>query len=130
MKHARPVVAALVLALATGIPLLLVPEPWARGAAAVLLAAIAGIYVGFAFAGESLAAKALESAQALACCAIAVAGLVGAWGWLAGGLFAHAGWDCAHHRSSALARPPRWYVPFCAAYDVVLGIFVLVRYLG
>lgn len=130
MKRALPLVAALVLAVGSGIPLLLVPEPWARGAAAVLLAAIGGIYVGFAFAGESLEAKAIESAQAVACCAIALAGLVGAWAWRAAGLFAHAGWDYAHHRSGALARPPPWYIPFCATYDVVLAVFVLARYLG
>lgn len=86
MKRALPLVAALVLAVASGIPLLLAPEPWARGAAAVLLAAIAGIYVGFAFMGESFQAKAIESVQALVCCVIALAGLVGAWGWLAAGL--------------------------------------------
>ena len=41
--------------------------------------------------------------------------------WLPAGYVAHAFWDLAHHRSRLDVRMPRWYVPFCAAVDLVAG---------
>ena len=88
---------------------------------ALMVAAIAFIYVGFALADGRRGVVVLESAVALAFFWIATAALK-IWPPLAGlGLVLHGLWDVLHHPRAVSTRLPRWYPPFCAVYDWVLA---------
>jgi hypothetical protein len=88
---------------------------------ALMVAAIAFIYVGFALADGRRGVVLLESAVALAFFWIATAALL-KWPPLAGlGLVLHGLWDVAHHLRGVSTRLPGWYPPFCAVYDWVLA---------
>lgn len=101
--------------LATG----LVPSPLAFHA--LLLAAIAWIYVGFALQDGRGSAMVVESLVAFAFFVTALFGLVHAPYVIAAGFVAHALWDVLHHDSVAGIGTslPAWYPRFCAVYDVV-----------
>lgn len=96
-------------------------------AAAILLAMIASIYVGFAIIDGRSSAIAIEATGALAFALAALGGvLVTPW-FLVAALAGHALWDMLHHRPGRLAATPGWYVPYCAVYDLIaaLGLAVL-----
>lgn len=89
-----------------------------RQLAAVTLALIAGIYVGFAV--QDGRARIITT-EALVAAGFATSAFVGLWvtAWAIPTAFAlHGIWDVAHHRH-VTTRMPRWYVPFCAVYDWV-----------
>jgi hypothetical protein len=88
---------------------------------ALMVAAIAFIYVGFALADGRPGIVALESAVALAFFWVAT-GALKAWAPLAGlGLVLHGIWDLLHHPRAITTRLPGWYPPMCAVYDWVLA---------
>lgn len=118
----HPVPVAGIIALISLPVHLVLPAQASYALAAIVLGLIAGIYIGFAVVSENQRQIVLQSIVALlfACLAVLV--------WLtnpillAVGYVAHGLWDAAHHwRISDLAFP-RWYIPFCAAYDVFAGI--------
>jgi hypothetical protein len=92
--------------------------------AGLALAAIAGIYVGFAVGDGRPGIIALESAVACAFVAVALWGLTeDAHVVLGLGIVAHGVWDLAHHRGRPIrTRTAPWYPPFCLAIDVVVGV--------
>lgn len=104
--------------------LALLPPQWARGATANLLTLIAAIYVGFALASEDQLALFRQAAGCALFLALALLGLWLSWWFLVAGLALHGGWDVLHHGERGQGVIPRWYVPFCAAYDWVLALFV------
>lgn len=89
--------------------------------AAVLVAAIGAIYVGFALQRGTMRQMIVELTVATGFIAAAMAGLwLSAW-VLPAAYAAHGLWDTLHHREhDALATIPRWYPPFCAVFD---GVF-------
>jgi uncharacterized protein DUF6010 len=96
---------------------------------AVFITFIYGVYFGFALIQGGLAEFAVETAFILVGLALAGLGLVHGAGWLAVALILHGCWDLLHHP----ARPvlgvrgiPRWYPPFCAAFDIPAGLATLV----
>ncbi len=96
--------------------------------AAVIIAMVGAIYVGFALADGRPKTIVLESFVALLFAAAGIAGiLVSPW-FIVAATAAHAGWDLLHHRHahaptpppprSALAKAPTWYIPYCIIYDL------------
>jgi hypothetical protein len=122
-----PAAAIDALLAAATIPLnLLLSQTQSEQFAAVLLAVIGAIYIGFSLQKGTRAQFATELIVATGFFAAALAGLwVTPWivpvAWAAHGI-----WDHAHHQGSRLAsRPsrlvaiPLWYLPFCAVADWV-----------
>ena len=100
---------------------LLVPHGASVTLAALVLAAVAAIYVGFALVDARRKVVVTEIAVASVFLAAAAGGV-----WLTQWLIpvayvGHAGWDVAHHRGVHTAMP-RWYIPFCAVFDVVFAV--------
>jgi uncharacterized protein DUF6010 len=110
-------------------------SPFIRDAVAyhaVWLAAIVAIYLGFAFMDGRPSIVVLEGAVATGFLVLAFLGLWQAPAFIAAGLFLHAFWDLVHQPRGITTRLPRWYPPFCAAFDFVFaGLFLgLARELG
>jgi hypothetical protein len=93
--------------------------------AALTLAFIAGVYLGFAFIDGRLSVMFTELVVALAFTGAALAAAMSWPIWIAIGLAAHGLWDWAHHQERVPTRMPRWYVPFCAIYDWVYAAGLL-----
>lgn len=106
----------------------LIPAAASHELAAVLLAMVAGIYVGFAVQDGRASALRTEGLVALA---FVAAALIGLWVtvWAVPAAYAlHGLWDLAHHRRITTAMPA-WYVPFCAVYDWIFAAGLLVAWL-
>lgn len=106
----------------------LVPATASHELAAVLLAMVAGIYVGFAVQDGRATALRTEGLVALA---FVAAALIGLWVtvWTVPAAYAlHGLWDLAHHRRITTAMPA-WYVPFCAVYDWIFVAGLIVAWL-
>lgn len=85
--------------------------------AGMVLAVIAGIYIGFALQRGSSGQILIELAGAGGFIAAALYGLW-VFAWLIPVAYVlHGVWDYAHHRQNGLVAVPRWYPPFCAVYD-------------
>ena len=124
----RPILTAMAIGAGSLLPHAFLPRQASLGFAAVLIALIAGIYFGFAVVNGSPRDQLVEFTVAGL---FAVAGLLGLLYWPL--LFpiayvAHGGWDLAHHNRArlSLVAIPRWYVPWCAAIDVIIGAGLLV----
>lgn len=88
---------------------------------ALMVAAIAFIYVGFALVDGRPGVVAVESAVALAFFWLATSALK-VWAPLAAfGLLLHGIWDVLHHPRAVTTRVPVWYPSLCAVYDWVLA---------
>ena len=106
----------------------LLPREVSRELFAVVLGALGGVYLGGALRGGSRFDVAVTAVGAAGCVALGVAGLpaVGGPWWIVGaGFLLHAVWDWAHHAMHK-GTVGRWWPPFCAIYDVVVGGFLLV----
>ncbi len=99
---------------------------------AVWLANIAAVYLGFAFVDGRPSIAVLEIAVATGFVVLAFLGFWLSPAFIAAGLFLHAFWDLVHQPRGITTRLPRWYPPFCAAFDFVFaGLFLgLARELG
>ncbi|HEY6507729.1 MAG TPA: DUF6010 family protein [Vicinamibacterales bacterium] len=110
------------------LPHAFLPREVSLAFAAVLIALIGGIYFGFAVVKGSSRDQLVEFSVAGL---FAVAGMLGLLHWpllLPIAYIAHAGWDLAHHNRArlSLVAIPRWYVPWCALIDVIIGAGLLV----
>ncbi len=95
-----------------------------------LLVLIGSVYYGFALLSKHKKAMIIEIIVASVFVAMGIFGLwISPW-VLVIGLFLHGLWDIAHHNSSSkLVKIPQWYIPFCATYDWVIGIYLILIYL-
>ncbi len=123
-----PISKAILLAAVTIAAALLVPREHVYDLLAILLAAAAGVYVGFGLADESANESRLQWAVAFFFAGLAFLGLWLSPLLLAAGWLLHAGWDWLHHVERMRTRAPGGYPVLCAVYDVVVGGFVLVYY--
>jgi len=120
---------ALVLAAVSILVHAMIPREVSRDLFAVVLGALGGVYLGGALRGGNRVDIAVTAIGALVCLILGTAGLGGP-SWITGaGFLLHAVWDWVHH---AMRRGTvgRWWPPFCAIYDVVLGGYLLVVCLG
>jgi len=127
-RFAQPMAGGMVLAGGTYATASLLPEDVQLPLHAVLLSAIAAVYVGFAIADGRARFLAIQGAGVLAFGALAVAGLALHAGFLAAGYGLHGVWDLLHHRSEVPGRQAPWYVPLCLAYDWVVAAYLLALY--
>ena len=124
----RPAMIGAVLATASLPAHLLLRPAASHQLAALLLVLVAGIYVGFALQDGRPRQVAVEALTASAFVSAAAAGL-----WLTPWVIPtayilHGGWDIAHHRRVATAMP-RWYIPFCATFDLVFAAGLIAAWL-
>jgi hypothetical protein len=122
----NPFLLAVILAILTIIPCLLLPQHLTMTLLSLLLFGIAAVYFGFAVADGRRNALLIESVVVLIYLGVAVSGLlVSAW-WLVAGYVLHGIWDLLHHNRAFGARVVRWYIPFCVLYDWLIALFLLV----
>lgn len=90
--------------------------------AALLLTLIAGVYIGFAVNDGRMSRIMTESLVAITFVMFAVWALLNAPMLLPLGYIAHAAWDFLHHTPVFNVKMPKWYVPACVVYDVIVGL--------
>lgn len=120
----HPVLTAFLVAIGSLAPHLFLDESLSIGFAALLISLIAGVYLGFAVVNGSTREQMIEFGVASLFLVAALLGLAIWPGAIAAAYLAHAGWDFAHHDRAhlSLVEIPRWYVPWCAIIDVLIGI--------
>lgn len=117
-----------VLALASLPAHLLLPPTISHQLATLVLALMAGVYLGFAVQDGRARVLVIEGLVASAFVAAALLGLwVSAWAVPAAYVL-HGFWDLAHHRHVSTAMPA-WYVPFCAVFDWVFAAGLVANWL-
>lgn len=95
----------------------------------ILLIIIGSIYFGFALLGHHLKAQLIEVLVASGFVTIGIMGLWFSPWWLIVGLYLHGFWDLLHHNQNLpIVEIPKWYIPFCATYDWVMGSYLLWLY--
>ncbi|KZL16140.1 hypothetical protein [Pseudovibrio sp. Ad26] len=94
--------------------------------AAIVLVLIAGVYIGYAFKDGRMHTILTEVVVASLFGAAALLGLNGYPMAIVGAFVAHGLWDVLHHNLID-THMPRWYIPFCAVYDVgaALGLLAI-----
>jgi hypothetical protein len=123
---AHPYWAGTLLGLATIPVFMVLPHPRDEQWAAVLLAIIAGAYIGFAANDGRHSANIIEFLVSIGFGILAIVGLALSPLLIAGGYVAHGIWDLLHHHHGPHADTPAWYIPFCVVYDVIVGAFLFV----
>lgn len=93
----------------------------------VLLGMVPAVYFGFALNDGRIGIVGSETVGALIYGGAAVAAVAASWPILLGiGYLAHALWD-AIHPHTLNTKMPWWYVPMCMGFDVIVGLYVLIR---
>lgn len=98
---------------------------WGVTVLGAALAAIAGVYVGFALVDGRTEAIALQVPVMFAFIAIAAIGIGRAPRLVAWGYILHALWDGAHHLGWVTTHALDWYPAACFVYDAMVGLFLL-----
>ena len=126
-RHWRAIAVGFALAALGGLVILGLDDSEQTVVAGAALAAIAGVYLGFAVADGRTSAIAIQAVSMLAFVLVAYIGitedskaLIGA-GWIA-----HGFWDAIHHEHHGPTEVKTWYPPFCATADFVVGIPLVV----
>ncbi|SFU98660.1 hypothetical protein SAMN04488527_1724 [Aliiroseovarius crassostreae] len=101
---------------------LVLPVDASQTLAALLLTLIAGVYIGFAVNDGRLPRILVEGSVAIGFVAFAGWALLYAPILLPLGYIFHAGWDFLHHTSIFNMKMPKWYVPACVVFDVIVGL--------
>ena len=96
--------------------------------AAVTLALIGGAYVGFGTADGRPRVFWHKLIVALLFGMAAVTGPLRHWTALCLSLLLHGVWNIANHNSRYLAKVPRWYIPRCDVYDLLLAGFLVLLF--
>jgi hypothetical protein len=122
-RHWRAILVGFAAAALGGLATLGLDETESTIFAGAALAAIAGVYLGFAVADGRRSAIAIQAFFMLAFVVVAYIGvtedskaLIGA-GWLA-----HGFWDALHHEHHGPTEVKTWYPPFCATADLAVGV--------
>lgn len=113
--------AAFILAIVTFAVIYLLPGVDATLGHFVVLLVIPGVYIGMAIAEGNRRKILIESVVAFAFVAIAVAGFRYSPIVIGIGLLLHGIWDFLHHYGWLQLKTGRFYPPFCAAYDFLVG---------
>jgi hypothetical protein len=93
---------------------------------AVLLAAIAWVYIGFAIAAGGLRSIGVQMVAGAVFLSVAYCGVI--WDsprMLGVGCLAHGLWDCMHHDGHGPTGVRVWYPPSCAVADLILAVPLL-----
>ena len=124
----RPLLTGAAVGVASLLPHFFLAPPASLALASTLISLIAGVYFGFAEMNGSGRDQIVEFAVASL---FLVAGLLGLLGWpllVPIAYLAHGAWDAAHHHRCRLplVSIPRWYVPWCAIIDLIVGAGLLI----
>ena len=124
------VVAGAILAGITLIVPILLDDSDALAFLAVLLGLIGGVYLGFALMDGRQREFWVELVGVALFVALPMIALATAEPLvLAAGYVGHALWDAIHHPRGVHTRIPGWYVPACLGFDVLVGLYIMVRFL-
>ncbi|HEU0053111.1 MAG TPA: DUF6010 family protein [Longimicrobium sp.] len=93
---------------------------------ALLLAACGGLYWGVAATTARGRTVLVEGAAGAAFVAMALLGLWWSSLWVVAGFVLHGVYDFLHHPRGIRSGVQRWYPPFCAAFDWLVAIIILV----
>ncbi len=126
MKVLGPVLVGLGLAIATIVVAQLLPTDRTLMLLAVILGASASVYAGAALAEQHADNIRLETTVFVILSVAAVLGLWFSPWFLVGGYVAHGVWDFFHHPHRIGAKAGPWFPPFCGAYDLIVGLFIVV----
>jgi hypothetical protein len=126
-----PLVTAVGLGVASCVLHAVLPRELGHEAACVVLGALGAVYLGGALHEGSEGGRGGRVSLAVAAVGAAVfvvLGVVGLRGpaWVVpAGFLLHGVWDWAHH---AMERRTvgRWWPPFCALFDVIFGVYLMV----
>ena len=130
-RHQLSVNASLVGAFLAGMTISLIlglPHSRTLVLLAILLAALATIYLGAALSAGRTPQVLMEG---LAACGFIALAMLGVWRspfFLVIGYLAHGLWDLAHHRGGLKSRIAVWWPPFCLVYDWVLAGAICLRW--
>lgn len=113
------------LALATIVIAAWLGRRWGVVVLGAALAAIAGVYAGFALVDGRGTAMAIQVPVMFAFIAIAAIGVGRAPRLVAWGYILHAVWDGAHHLGWVPTHARDWYPAACFVYDAMVGLFLL-----
>jgi len=89
-----------------------------------LMIMIGAVYFGFALMSHHKQAAAIEIVVAILFVLIGIFGLWFSPWLLVAGLFLHGVWDLVHHNNTYLVEIPKWYIPFCATYDMTMALYI------
>lgn len=92
---------------------------------AMILAASGGVYWGVAASEGARRVKAMEALAGLAFVFMAMLGLSWTSLWTVAGFALHGAWDLLHHPRRIRTGLRRWFPPFCATFDFLVAIFIL-----
>ncbi len=98
----------------------------ARHILVVLVGYFGGVYFGVGLSTSSRTKVALQDGVSWIFFCLALAGLWVSPLFLAFACFAHAVWDVAtEHPMGLNTSIAPWYVPLCASFDILIGVFIL-----
>lgn len=101
----------------------------AFGFLAILLGMIASVYLGFALQDGRTRTFGIEYVGLIIFTAVATVSLSeDSAVLLAAGYLGHGLWDAIHHPRGVDTEMPWWYVPLCMSFDVVVAVYVLIRF--
>lgn len=92
---------------------------------AIILAVIGGAYIGFASLDGRPRQVIVEVAGVVTFTLCSVIGLWFLPILIPIGYIAHGFWDMAHHSHGIKTKITDWYIPFCLAYDWMVGAYIL-----
>ena len=122
-RHWQAILVGFVAAVLGGLATLGLDDSDSTIFAGVALAAIAGVYLGFAIADGRTSAIAVQAVSMLGFVVVAYIGIEeGSKALIGAGWVAHAVWDAIHHERHGPTEVKTWYPPFCATADLVVGI--------
>jgi hypothetical protein len=126
-RHWRAILVGFVAAALGGLATLGLDDSQSTIFAGAALAAIAGVYLGFAVADGRTSAIAIQAAAMLGFAVVAYIGIEESSKVVIGvGWVAHGFWDAIHHEHHGPTEVKTWYPPFCATADLVVGIPLIV----
>ena len=96
---------------------------------AIVLGALAAVYVGAALATGRTPQRLVEGLAAGAFVALATLGVWRSPLFLVVGYLAHGLWDLAHHQQGIPTRVTAWWPPFCLVYDWVMAGAICLQWL-
>lgn len=127
--HLFTLFAALILGICSIIYLISLPKLAIAQHSAIVLSAAGAVYIGFGLAESKISLAIIETLSGVIFGVVAIIGAIRFPLILGIGFLFHAVWDCLHHQKVVKTRVTPWYPPFCAVYDCLVGIFLVVVYL-
>ena len=124
----KPALVGAALALFTAGVVFALPDGSALAFLAILLAVIAGVYIGIGLMVSDRFLVTLETVVGVFFGFLALTGLLLSPAILALGYFLHGLWDLAHHPRYLRSPGPWWYKPLCLTYDWLVGVLIIIRF--